>query len=102
MSCVFGLLSSRYYITWERKEGREGGCESQWTTLALAKGKLVCGVTCRSSGIWIILSGLVLIKSFAMEIFAGQNFMDKHGDTVPAQEVLTGKKVLALYFSAHW
>ncbi len=69
--------------------------------------KIACGVwgdvsQARCSGILIILLRLVLNKSFAMEIFAGQNFMDKHGDTVPAQEVLTGKKVLALYFSAHW
>ncbi len=37
-----------------------------------------------------------------MEVYAGEQLVLKSGATVSAQEALAGKKVIALYFSAHW
>lgn len=37
-----------------------------------------------------------------MELFKGKMLVKKDGTEVPAEEVLGGKKVVGLYFSAHW
>lgn len=37
-----------------------------------------------------------------MEHLAGQTLVKKNKDTVPADEVLSDKEIIAFYFSAHW
>ncbi|XP_064477483.1 nucleoredoxin-like protein 2 [Ornithodoros turicata] len=37
-----------------------------------------------------------------MELFKGKTLVKKDGSEVRAEDVLTGKKVVAIYFSAHW
>uniref|UniRef100_A0A0K8RA69 Putative 16 kDa thioredoxion n=1 Tax=Ixodes ricinus TaxID=34613 RepID=A0A0K8RA69_IXORI len=37
-----------------------------------------------------------------MELFKGKTLVKKDGSEVPAEQVLSGKKVVGLYFSAHW
>lgn len=37
-----------------------------------------------------------------MELFKGKTLVKKDGTEVSADDILAGKKVVALYFSAHW
>lgn len=37
-----------------------------------------------------------------MELFKGKSLIKKNGSEVKAEDALTGKKVVAIYFSAHW
>jgi len=42
------------------------------------------------------------IKETSMEILKGQQLLKKSGVVVDADEALDGKKIICLYFSAHW
>ncbi len=42
------------------------------------------------------------LRDFSMDWYLGQTLIDASGASIPADSVVRGRRVLALYFSAHW